>query len=316
MHLFYFSYTAVLAGKDGILMKIKYMTAAVCMTAVLAFAGCGSSKATAEITPTPAATPTPTAVPETVTPIPTSTPAPRIIGTKTSQAKYIYLTNGLQANVREIYLKTSGSEEWGKNLIPSESQIKGAEQVQMFFTPASTSSASSEDSEKAAVLYDMKVVTSKGDAYQIYSIELSDMEKASLAFDQELSVAYLRYMSLSEKKEKDTKENSQQTSYSVSEDAYNTESGDYEESYYDSSYDESYDSSYDESYDSNYDSSADDSYDSGDDGSYDDGYDDSSDSGSTDTGSSDAGSDDGSYDDDSYTDEGDTDDSSSEDWDY
>ena len=41
------------------------------------------------------------------------------------------------------------------------------------------------------------------------------MEKASLAYDEESSVAYLRYMSLSEKKEKDTRENSQQTSSSM-----------------------------------------------------------------------------------------------------
>ena len=146
----------------------------------------------------------------------------------------------------------------------------------------------------------MKLVTADGNTYEIYSIELSDMEKASLTLDEETSTAYLRYMSLSEKKEKDTKENSQQTGYG---DDYDSD-------------DESYDDSYSD--DGNYDDG------SSDDGNYDDGnYDDgSSDDGNYDDGSSDdgnsddGGSDDGNYDDgssdsgsgDDYVDAGDGDD--------
>ena len=48
----------------------------------------------------------------------------------------------------------------------------------------------------------MKIVTAKGDVYQIYSIDLSDMEKASLAYDEESSTAYLTYTSLADKSEK------------------------------------------------------------------------------------------------------------------
>ena len=86
----------------------------------------------------------------------------------------------------------------------------------MFYTPESVQASAEEvDSEEtgapSGALYDMKLVTADGNTYEIYSIELSDMEKASLTLDEETSTAYLRYMSLSEKKEKDTKENSQQT---------------------------------------------------------------------------------------------------------
>ena len=272
-------------------MKAKHIIAVLGMTMILALAGCGSKGSVVEVTPTPAATPTPTEVPVTVTPVPTSTPAPKVIGVKTSQAKYIYLTNSLQNDIREIYLMTSGGEDWGKNLIPSESSVKAAEQVQMYYTADSSSASySSEestdtttDTSSTSALYDMKIVTASGDAYQIYSVNLGDMEKASLAYDEESSVAYLRYMSLSEKKEKDTKENSQQTS--SSDDSSEETSSD------DSSYDDSY------SDDSSYDDGSSDDSSSYDDGSYDDGsYDDSS------------------YDD--YVDEGDDTDEEGGDWNY
>lgn len=283
--------------------KYKYLAAVLGISMVLTMAGCGKKQdSVVEATPTPEATAAPTAVPITVTPVPTSTPAPKVIGVKTTDAKFVYLTNSLSSDLREIYLMTSGGEDWGKNLIPSESSVKGAEQVQMYYTP-STESTDSEDtsedstedtSSTSTELYDMKIVTSDGNTYEIYSIDLGDMEKASLTMDTDSETAYLRYMSLSEKKEKDTRDNSQQTSSS------DDESSD-DSSYDDSSYDDSgYDDSSDDgSDDGSYDDSSDDgSYD----GSYDDGnYDDGSyDDGSYDDGSYDDGSDDGSYDDSGY----------------
>ncbi|MBU5481084.1 hypothetical protein [Blautia sp. MSJ-19] len=291
-------------------MKAKYIAVVLGTAMAVTMAGCGFSKSAAEVTPTPIATPTPTEVPATVTPVPTSTPAPKVIGVKTSQAKYIYLTNGLQDDLREIYLMTSGGTDWGKNLIPSESSVKASEQVQMFYTPETTASDSSDESEESAstTVYDLKIVTSKGEAYEIYSVDLSDMEKASLAYDEESSTAYLRYTSLADKSEKDTKGNSQQTASDVSSssDSSDTSSYSYDDSSSDSSYDDgssSDDSSYDNSYDdSNYDDG------SSDDSSYDDGSSDDGDDGSYDDGSYDDGSD--------YVDEGSDSEDNGVEWDY
>lgn len=262
----------------------------------LTFSGCGkSSEPEAEPT-VPAAAPTavPTAVPATATPAPTSTPAPRSIGEKNSKSKYVYLTNNLSTKIREFYLMVSGEDEWGENLIPSETSIKKSEQVQLFYTPESDSheeeTVSEDETADSENLYDMKIVTANGDIYEIYSIELGDMEKAVLTYDQDMGVAYLRYMSLTDKKEKDTKENSQQTEAS---DDYSEE---------DASDDESYDNG------SSDDGSSDDGSSgngSSDDGSSDDGSgdDESGDDGSSDDGSSDdGGSDDGSSDDGNYDD--------------
>ena len=308
--------------------KSRYLMIALGMGLALTLAGCSTEeKKAADAAPTAAPTATPTAVPVTVTPAPTATPAPRAIGVKNSQSKFVYLTNSLGVDVRELYLMNSGASDWGKNLIPAESTVKAAEQVQMFYTPQSgtaagtdtTGDATAENgtdgqtSAAAEAVYDMKLVTGDGSSYEIYSVPLGDMEKASLTLDQDSSVAYLRYMSLSTKKEADTRENSQQTG--SGDDASYDESG--EDSGDDGSYDDSYDDSgsYDESYDEGYDEGySDESYEDdgsgyaveGDDPTYDEGYDDESyydDQEYTDPGYDDSGSyedpedyfDDGSY---------------------
>ena len=236
---------------------MKYKKLLIVLTAVtaLGIAGCGkSSKETAEVTPTPVPTAAPTAAPATSTPLPTSTPAPKLIGVKTSTAKFVYLTNSTKGEIREIYLRAAGGEEWGKSLVPAEATIKDAEQVQMYYTP---------DSARDAI-YDMKLVDGDGNAYEIYSVQLSDMEKAKLMIDN--GEAYLTYTSLSDKSEKSTIGNSDDGSYDNSDDG---------------SYDSSNDGSYDGSDDGSYDNSSDDgNYDSSDDsGDY---VDDSSNSGSGD----------------------------------
>ena len=93
---------------------MKYKKLLIVLTAVtaLGMAGCGkSSKETAEVTPTPVPTAAPTAAPATSTPLPTSTPAPKLIGVKTSTAKFVYLTNSTKGEIREIYLRAAGGEE-------------------------------------------------------------------------------------------------------------------------------------------------------------------------------------------------------------
>lgn len=270
----------------------------------LTFSGCGkSSEPEAEPT-VPAAAPTavPTAVPATATPAPTSTPAPRSIGEKNSKSKYVYLTNNLSTKIREFYLMVSGEDEWGENLIPSETSIKKSEQVQLFYTPESDSheeeTVSEDETADSENLYDMKIVTADGDIYEIYSVELGDMEKAVLTYDQDMGVAYLRYMSLTDKKEKDTKENSQQTGAS---DDYSEE---------DDQDDESYDNGNSDN------GSSDDG--SSDDGSSDDGNSDggSNDNGNSDDGDSDDGNSDDGNSDDGNSDDGNSDDGNSDDGNY
>lgn len=254
---------------------MKYKKLLIVLTAVtaLGIAGCGkSSKETAEVTPTPVPTAAPTAAPATSTPLPTSTPAPKLIGVKTSTAKFVYLTNSTKGEIREIYLRAAGGEEWGKSLVPAEATIKDAEQVQMYYTP---------DSARDAI-YDMKIVDGDGNAYEIYSVQLSDMEKAKLMIDN--GEAYLTYTSLSDKSTIGNVETDNSEADS-SDSADSTDASDLTDSssgITDTSSDNS-DGSYDNSDDGSYDNSDDGSYDNSDDGSDDGSYDNSSDDGNYDS---------------------------------
>ena len=306
--------------------RSKYIAVAAAAAMALTMAGCGfSGDDVVEVTPTPMATPTPTVISITATPLPTSTPAPKMIGKKTAQAKFIYLTNNLQNDIRELYLRVSGDDEgdWGNNLLSAETAFKAAEQVQMYYNGSSSDMSGQTDTEnstetsESSLKYDMKLVTADGSSYEIYSVDFGDMEKATLLLDQDGSSVYLRYMSLSTKKEADTRGNSVESSDENSDDISSTSSDDASSDSSTSSYDTSSDSST-----SDYDTSSDSS-----DSSYDTSSDDSSnDDSSSDDGSDDGNYDDGSYDDGSYdndyVDEGsdsgdyDTDESSSSDWDY
>lgn len=260
---------------------MKYKKLLIVLTAVtaLGMAGCGkSSKETAEVTPTPVPTAAPTAAPATSTPLPTSTPAPKLIGVKTSTAKFVYLTNSTKGEIREIYLRAAGGEEWGKSLVPAEATIKDAEQVQMYYTP---------DSAKDAI-YDMKIVDGDGNAYEIYSVQLSDMEKAKLMIDN--GEAYLTYTSLSEKSEKSTIGNVE-TDNNVADSSDSADSTDASDLTDSSS--NITDTSSDNS------DGSDDNSDDGSDDNSDDGSDDSSDDGSYDNSSDDGSDDSGDYVDDS-----------------
>lgn len=230
----------------------KKKAAAVTLCAFMALAGIGCGKQSQEmeaaVTPVPTATPVP--VTSTPTPMPTPTEAPKRIGVKTDTAKYVTFVNYAGVDLREIYIQDDETEEWGKNLIPSESSIRDKEQVQMFYEPQ-------DDGE-----YHLKIVTENAEEFEIYSAELDDMKQAALYIEE--GSAYLKYTSISSKTEKTTTDadSSDDTSYD-------------EES---TSEDQSYGSDYSEDYDSSGAGNGgyyeDDSYDDGNGDSYDDGYDD------------------------------------------
>lgn len=247
----------------------KIIVWGICTIMAFTAMGCGITEKTADITPTPTPAPTATPVPPSPTPTPnvTATPAPKLIGQKTETARSIALTNASDTDLREIYIQVSGASDWGKNLIPAESSVKSTEEVQMYYEPSEET------------VYDMKLITKEATVYEIYSVDLDDMEKASLYIED--GSAYLTYKSLSTNNETSTslidssddswEDTSSQEDEDVYDDSYYDDSY-YDDSYYDDSY---YDDSY---YDDGY---YDDSYD--DDGSYDDDYyDDSYDDGSQD----------------------------------
>lgn len=228
-------------------MKTRNILIIMAAAMTLTFAGCGKKAVEniiPEATPTPevVATATPTMAPTvTPTPLPTSTPAPRVLGTKTSTASFVYLTNNTNASIREFYLKKSGYEEWGDNLIPAESSIKSAEQVQLFYEKNASSSEEENEEESSASAFDLRVVDHEGNSYDINNVNLADMEKATLRLNTTDQTMYISYMSISEKKEKSTNSEAASTTDKNNEDSQSEDDSDYSD-YSDYSDDSDYDS--------------------------------------------------------------------------
>lgn len=255
-----------------------------CVVMALTGSGCGSKKTAAEVTPTPVPTATPVPVTATPTPMPTPTSAPKLIGKKTDTAKYITLINKTGVALREVYIQDPDTGEWGNNLVPADSSVRDKEQVEMYYEPLETGS------------YNLKIITEKAETFEMDSVELEDMDQASLYIED--GNAFLKYMSLSTKSETTTSgaDSSEGDDSEETQDSSNVSSND-------SSYDNSYDSDYEDSGDYG-DDSYDDSNDGYDDNSYDNSYDDTSDEdGSGDNGDSGDGSG-GNYDDETDSDSG------------
>ena len=191
-----------------------------------------------DVTPTPTPAPTATPIP-TATPVPTSTPAPRRIGTKTPQSKYVYISNGLSEALREVYMCSTNTEDWGKNMIPVESTIKAGEKVQLCYTPSNSDG-----------IYDLKIVDKKGNTYAIYGINFNDFEDATLRLeDGEVNLSYISLTTREETKADYSSTLAQSYDGPGRSSSRDEHEGDYDYGYYDDngnwvSYD-SYDYSYD-----------------------------------------------------------------------
>lgn len=158
--------------------------AAVFLTLLLAASGCKRA-GEAQLTPTPVPTPTPTPVPmATLAPTATPTAAPKAIGLKTSLSKSLYLNNGTGRNLRELYLRAYGAEDWGRNLIPAESAVESSQQVVLYYVPESTG--------EGEVWYDMRILDGTGAAFEMNGIRLGHMSSAVLKAEN--GEAYFIYM--------------------------------------------------------------------------------------------------------------------------
>ena len=188
--------------------RIKWIVTSSCflLCASMFLGGCSLpalSKRTLVLTTTPSPTPEPTeTIPPTATPTPspssTPTPAPRQIGSVSGSAGFVYVTNDTAQRLREIHLQVQDSGDWGRNLIPSDSSIRGGERFRLFYPAAP---------EGYSQVWNMQVGTDDGSLYSIYTVNFTDMETASLKRDSD-GALFLSYMSLAEQTEKNTRDTS------------------------------------------------------------------------------------------------------------
>ena len=169
-------------------MKYEKVMLIIVMTVVMSVAGCGkASKSAEEEEPAPVSTEAP------ATPAPSPAPSPEPAAAEPANTSpYVYLTNETGGEIREIYLRPSGTEAWGSNLLPAGSSIGVAQQMQMYYSTGTS-------------VYDIRLVDGAGIAYEIGNVNFDDMEIAQIKVKG--GIAYLSYMSLSQNKQMTTSSN-------------------------------------------------------------------------------------------------------------
>jgi len=149
--------------------------------------GKGSSGTSATRTPAPTATSAPSRAGM------TATPSPRRVGIREGSAGSVLVSNSSGQRIREIYLQTSGAENWGRNLIPGEASVHVGESFQLYYPPLGSAGS-----------YNLRMLDNNGITYEIYGVDLADMQNAILRKGEDNNV-YLSYMSLASGQEKDTR---------------------------------------------------------------------------------------------------------------
>ena len=174
-------------------MKKKYLLAVLCLTAVLAVAGCGNEKKEeAESTPTP----TPTQEAETLDM--TETPE---VGEKTDTSRSIQLTNETGAEVTSVWLRVSGQEEWGEELVQGSFTIPEAESFNLNYEPQETA----EDGTTAPVeAWDLSVGYEDGSYVVMNQVDLQAVTEMTMCWEDD--VAFVKYQDPDTQEEVSTKE--------------------------------------------------------------------------------------------------------------
>ncbi len=125
----------------------------------------------------------------------------RTIGEESGDALRLLLTNQTGSEITGLSVKASSGEEASENLLGEDMKIGIEETICMYYTPGK---ADSEQGEKARTTYDISLSYEDGRVVEITGLELDDMEKAELCFEEE--VGFVKYTSADSGKEISTKE--------------------------------------------------------------------------------------------------------------
>ncbi|WP_285823804.1 hypothetical protein [Schaedlerella arabinosiphila] len=125
----------------------------------------------------------------------------RTIGEESGDALRLLLTNQTGSEITGLSVKASSGEEASENLLGEDMKIGIEETICMYYTPGK---ADSEQGEKVRTTYDISLSYEDGRVVEITGLELDDMEKAELCFEEE--VGFVKYTSADSGKEISTKE--------------------------------------------------------------------------------------------------------------
>lgn len=177
-------------------MRKKWLTAALCLAAVLTVGGCKNddSKTEAQVTETP--TPEPTQEAETLE----MTEVPEF-GEKTETSQSVKLTNETGAEVTSVWVRVSGQEEWGEELLQGQAVIPETESGLLHYEPQQTA----EDGTAADVeAWDLSVGYADGSYVVMNQIDLGAADEMTMCWEDDL--AFVTYVDQETQEEVSTKE--------------------------------------------------------------------------------------------------------------
>ena len=176
-------------------MRKKWLTAALCLAA-LAMGGCGSndSETEAQVTETPTPEPTQEAEALEMTEIPE-------FGEKTETSQSVKLTNETGAEVTSVWVRVSGQEEWGEELLQGQAVIPETESGLLYYEPQQA------EEDGAAVdveAWDLSVGYEDGSYVVMNQIDLAAAGEMTMCWEDDL--AFVTYVDPETQEEVSTKE--------------------------------------------------------------------------------------------------------------
>ena len=145
------------------------------------------------------------------------------VGEKTEDAYDILLTNATGNVITGLSVKSSTDLEYPTNMMEADQKIEADETVELFYTSADQTDTSDSDSDETVgtdnaeseetapiadalinETYSLQVTFEDGTVKELSNFAVDDMEEAELMYEDD--IAYVKYTSLSEKVEINTKE--------------------------------------------------------------------------------------------------------------
>ncbi len=128
----------------------------------------------------------------------------QVIGTESSDAYKVLLTNHTGDAIIGFSVKASTENEFPANMMEADTKIGNDEKVCLYYAPPETEAAESSSGKMLRTTYEFSVTNENGREIRMPGLIFDDIEEAELCFEDE--VGFIRYVSVDSGEEITTKE--------------------------------------------------------------------------------------------------------------
>lgn len=131
-------------------------------------------------------------------------PEYQVIGTESSEANKILLTNHTGDVITGFTVKASTEAEFPDNMMEADKRIESDETVCLYYAPSETEAEGTSSGKMLRTTYEFSILNESGREIRMPGLIFDDMEAAELCFEDE--VGFVRYVSVNTGEEITTKE--------------------------------------------------------------------------------------------------------------